>query len=196
MGDTPNTTATPPAASGVTKEELAQAIQGAIAAATKPLAEQVAALQGELKTVQEASKAAGVAPKTEDVVRAVNEQLAAQQAAVASSAARSAAITEKGKGILPKYLEKIGNDPAKFDAEIAEARAACQADLAAAGIKAAAVSSDAPGGSAKPADLGDTSKLSGAELIAMGVTASAANPKPAAAAEKQAETGKETADKK
>lgn len=179
MGDTPNTnTATSPAASGgLTIDQVQKAIADAlapVAAALKPLSDSVAGLQKSHETLakgQEAMQAAaGKALTPEALTKAVADQLAAQNTAAAQGKAKGDFVAEHLKGIPEIYHGKLGADAAKWADEAKAIREGFQKDLAAAGIKAPPVGSAAAvAGAIDPARAVDTSKLSGAELIALGV---------------------------
>lgn len=160
MSDT-NNTANPPAASGGTDKVLQDAITAAVAAAVAPL-------QAELTALKEAK-----APAAADLLKQAKDQLAAEQAAAQAAQAatdkRTAAIASKLQGVPVVYAEKLGSDETKWDDEAKAIRGQFMADIKAAGVKVADVTSDAPAGETKPADMVDLSKLSGPELIALGV---------------------------
>ena len=174
MPDGTTNTATPPAASGgITLDQFNAALNTAIGAATKPLLDKIAALETGLASVKDA---AGKAGTPEAVAKLVADQLTAQnakQTAAADLAAkRTAFIADTLKGVPAIYAGKLGDDPAMWADEAKTIRETFQADLTAAGIKAPAVSSNPPAGAATGTAANamvDTSKLSGIQLIALGV---------------------------
>lgn len=170
MADDPKTPATPAGDSGakidvdaITKAAVAAATQAATAAVSQamaPLADQVKALQADL----------GKVANPEAIAKVVSDQLAASQASQTKIAARQAYVSEKMKDVPAAYLSQLGDDPAKFTENEQAIRTQLKADLAKLGVKAPDVGGTAPGGDPKKAtDAVDTSKLSGIELITMGV---------------------------
>ncbi len=141
------------------------ALPGAVTAAIKPISEQVQTLAQKITT----------APTAESVSKAVTETFAAQQTQQTQVNARQEFISQNLKGIPDAFHSMVGNDPAKF----AEQAQALRDALKTAGVTVANV-----GGNASPANTQgrgdpksvtaavDTSKLSGIELLRMGVASS------------------------
>ncbi|HVS73094.1 MAG TPA: hypothetical protein VHQ47_17700 [Phycisphaerae bacterium] len=180
----PATTVTPPAASGgltadQVKSLVSEMLKVSLGEALKPITDSI----GQLKASQTAAApAAGAKPAeaastltAEQVSKIVAEQIAAASSAQATAQTNARAkadfVSQNLKGVPAVYAEKLGGDPAKWADEAKALRKNFQDDLAANGIKAPPVSSDAgAGGTVKPGGQIDTSKLSGFELIKLGVT--------------------------
>lgn len=182
-------TPTPQAQGGV---DVAAIMKAAVDAATKAMAPVVQGLTDQVKALQDAagktaedasaagggaSGASGGAPLTaEGIAKLVADQLAAQSAGQEKKAARASYIAAKMKDVPDAYHSALGDDPAKWADQEQAIRATLKGDLTKLGVKAENVGGDATaGGGDKPAAAIDTSKLSGIELIGMGVKASAGN---------------------
>lgn len=168
--------ATPPAANGGT--DVAELVKAAVDAAMKPVLETVAGLQKGQEALQEAA-AKAIGP--EDVAKAVQDAVAAQTTAQAATDAKKAFIAEKLKGVPAAYHGKLGDDPAKWAAEEQAIRAELKSDLAAMGVTAPDLDGGAAAAeAATPAATVDTSKLTGQQLMEIGLKTS----KPVGPAEK------------
>jgi len=166
-----------PPATGLTAEQvsalltqaIAQALPSALAAAVKPLNDSVAELQRGQTAIREAQ---GNAVTKDQVAQAVRDSVATQTASAEKSRSKTDFVAQNLKGVPSIYATKLGDDPAKWGDEAKVARETFQADLKAAGVKAPPLGSDpaaGTAGTATPAQVADTSKLTGYDLIAMGV---------------------------
>ena len=162
--------ASPPAQSGglgLGDEALKAIIAKAVAEAVGPLAATLAEVQ---KAQQAAQDAAGKAIKAEDVSKVVQEQIAAQNASNAAGEAKRAFVAEKLKDLPAAYQAKLGDEPKDWAAQEQAIREEFRKDFAAAGGKAPAVDGGAgTAGAAKPGATIDLSKLSGQQLIEVGL---------------------------
>ena len=174
-------TATPPATSGgidldALGRVIGTSVSSAVAEAIKPFGEQLGRLQA--PAADAAAAAGGGKYLTEDRFRQLlQEDRQQQQQAAQQTAARDAYINDKLKDVrekLPELLNGIGTDPAKFPEQEQAVRQTFRARLDALGVKPADVGGGSPAGDggAKPADVVDTSKLSGVQLIDLAVTQS------------------------
>jgi hypothetical protein len=141
--------ASPPAQSGGLGDEALKAIIAkAVAEAVGPLAATLAEVQ---KAQQAAQDAAGKAIKAEDV-------------------SKRAFVAEKLKDLPAAYQAKLGDEPKDWAAQEQAIREEFRKDFAAAGGKAPAVDGGAgTAGAAKPGATIDLSKLSGQQLIEVGL---------------------------
>lgn len=181
---------TPPAGNGgIDMKALGELIAQQVAAAIKPVADQVAEL-GKAKAPEKPEKPAEPAQQAksltaEDVQRIVGESLKSFAASTQQAEGRKGFIAEKLKDLPAVYQNQLGNDPAKWAEQEQQIRTQYQADFKAAGGKVAEVDGAAgTSGAAKPNQTVDTSKLSAVQLMEMGLKES----KPVGA--KAAEAGK------
>src|SRR5262245_20256442 len=116
MSDPITTPTTPGASGGLTEEQLQKALTNAIAAATKPLQDQIAALQGELRETDKnlktvAETVAGQKVLGEDQVRALvtaEADTRAAQAVKAAEAKQAAdAIKSKREAFAAEHLKNV-----------------------------------------------------------------------------------------
>ena len=166
MAETPTQqTVTPPATSGGTSDEriakIAAEAAAAIAAAIRPITEKLGAMA-------ESQKKAVTA---ETIGKTVADAIEARSTAQAANQARTEFVAANLKNVPRIYADKLGADAGKWAEEARAIRESYLADLKAMGIQAPAVGSDAPGatGTMKPGDIVDTTKLSGIQLIELGV---------------------------
>lgn len=193
-----NNAANPAAGSaGLTKDELNAIVAGAVAAAIKPLAEAQAQLVQSHKALAEtvaAQPGGDQAKKTqvtegakaltlEDVTKVVTDALGKQQKDAQQVAARDQFVSTRLKNFPPAYQARLGNDPAKWEAEAATIADEFKADIGKFGGKLPDVGGDNPGGKSPAAAQPDLEKQSPTNLIAMGLKAgeTAANKAPATA---------------
>lgn len=171
-----NATATAPASSGAIDYEK---LGAAIAAANKPFYERLAALETASKTTATEAKpvavAAAAAPLTiDDVKKTMADLLAQQQTSTVTAAARNAFIAEKMKGLPAAYADKLPQtgDLAQLAAAEQTIRGQFANDMKAIGVTVPNVSGAAPAaGQAAAAAAGavDTSKMSGSQLLSLGI---------------------------
>lgn len=143
-----------------------QAATEAVSKALAPLTEQVRSLEQKLAE----------APTADAVSKAVTDAISAQQQQQAQQSARQKYIAEHLKDVPDAYHSHLGDDPAKWPEEEQHLRKVLRGDLEKLGVKADNIGGTAPptganaGGNPKPATAAvDTSKLSGIELLEMGV---------------------------
>lgn len=180
-------TATPPAASGgidtnalsqAIATALATALPAAIAEANKPMVEALRAQQPAAGTQGQAAAQGGQAGAAkaqtlteQDVARIVGDQLKSFQQTTQQTQARERYQADKLKDLPAAYRNQLGPDPAKWAAEEQQIRDQYKADFGAVGGQGKDVGGDQPGGQ-KPAATIDTSKLSPAQKIELGLRSS------------------------
>lgn len=168
--------ATPPAANG--GATITELVKTAVDQAMKPILETVAGLQ---HGQEELRKAAAHAITAADIDTAVHAAVTAQKTAQAAAEARKRFLAEKLKDVPAVYHGKLGDDPDKWAAEEQAIRAELKADLAAMGVTAPDLDGGAAAAeAATPAATVDTSKLTGQQLMEIGLKTS----KPVGPAEK------------
>jgi hypothetical protein len=181
MSDT-NNTATPPA--GISKAELNVAIADAMKGFGEAIGKQVAELQKSnadalAATQKQFADVIAKIPqgvKAEDVAKVVTDQLAARDTAASAGKAKADFVAANLKGIPAIYADKLGGDATKWADEAKTIREGFQKDLAAAGIKAPAVTTSTAGGGTTAAAISPNKDLKGSQLIALGVKQTAASP--------------------
>jgi hypothetical protein len=163
MGDT-TPTANPPAASGGIDLKTFTDMLGA---AVKPLAEAIAEIKA--ATAKTPSAPGQDRPLTAaDVQKLLADALKAHSATTEQTTAREKFLGEKLADLPAAYRGQLGTDPAKWAGEEQAIRTQYQADFKAAGGKTPDVAGGAAGGE-KVASAVDTSKLSGFELLNIGL---------------------------
>lgn len=153
-------------------KSIAPMIEQKINGSLQPVVDQVKSLQDGLAN----------APTADAVSKAVTEAIAAQSATQEKAGARQKFIAEKLKGIPDAYHSHIGDDPAKWDEQEQNLRKVLRGDLEKLGVKAdnlggtpgtpGTTGDGTPGSGGNPRPVTaavDTSKLSGIELLRMGV---------------------------
>jgi hypothetical protein len=157
-------------------ELIGTKIDAAVAAATKPLQDQIAKLQAPAAPAAEAPKpdpAAKEKPLTmADVQKALTDALAAQQATTATKAARDGYAADKLKDLPAVYRNQLPNTADAGELARAEQtiRAQYLADLKASGITPPPVAGTPPGnGAAATKTPADYSKMTGSQLLAEGI---------------------------
>ena len=186
--------ATPPVISGgLTESQIAKiasdAVTTAIAAAMKPITDQLGTLAQGQAALTEAQKTAITA---DAIGKTVADAIEARSVANAATQAKADFVAANLKGVPQIYANQLGTDQSKWVDEAKTIRGQYQKDLTDQGIKASPISSDLPGAAAvgvgvnKPGDLVDMSKMSALQLIEQGVKQTG-TPVPASAEQRKAE---------
>lgn len=166
---------------------ITKAASDALMAAIKPQLEQIGGevtkLSGLVAAQQPAADASkgtpaaaaagtpsAAAPITlKDVADLLDKRDAQRQQSNQVTTQREAFIGSKLKNFPAAYQAKLGNDPAKWDAEATEIENAFKADAQKFGWKIPNVGGDNPGGTAVTSVRPDMSKLSPTQLIEAGL---------------------------
>jgi len=152
------------------------AVKAATEAATAAVTEAVKPITEQVQTLQQAQKNA---PTAESINKAVTDAITAQSATQTKQAERQKFLAEKLKDVPEAYHGLIGDDPAKFAEQEQQVRTQLKTDLEKLGVKAENVGSTPAGEANKVTQAVDTSKLSGIELLEMGVQQTSGKATPA-----------------